>query len=121
MDSVHPTHNSVYSKVWSEIGVPRWISSNTGRNRVNISGAYNPINQELVMMEAQTVNGQTTIELLQKCLEKYPDKQFINIYLDNASYHKCEDVKKFIAEHEKIRLSFLHFDRLSDHLHIHLI
>jgi transposase len=107
IDSVHPTHNSVYSKVWSEIGIPRWISSNTGRNRLNISGAYNPVNQDLVMIEDKTVNGQTIVNLLQKCLEKYPEKQIITIYLDNASYHKCEEVKKFIAEHKKIKLSFL--------------
>ena len=106
MDSVHPTHNSVYAKVWSEIGVPRWISSNTGRNRLNISGAYNPFNQEFVMIEGETVNGQTTIELLQKCLERYPDKP-ITVYLDNASYHKSEEVKKFITGQDKIELAFL--------------
>jgi transposase len=107
MDSVHPTHNSVYTKVWSEAGIPRWISSNTGRNRINISGAYNPVNQELVMIECKTVNGGATIELLQKCLEKYSNKETITIYLDNASCHKSEEVKKFLAEHQKIKLSFL--------------
>ena len=107
MDSVHPTHNTVYAKVWSEIGIPRWICSNTGRNRLNISGAYNPVNQELVMLEDATVNEQTTIKLFEKCLEKYPDKDIITIYLDNASYHKSKLVKKFIEEHPKINLSFL--------------
>jgi transposase len=63
MDSVHPTHNTVYSKVWTEIGLPRRICSNTGRNRLNISGAYNPINQALVIVEDTTVNGDTTISL----------------------------------------------------------
>ena len=79
MDSVHPTHNTVYSKVWSEIGIPRWICSNTGRNRLNISGAYNPVNQELIILEDVTVNEQTTIKLFEKCLEKYPDKEAITI------------------------------------------
>jgi transposase len=107
MDSVHPTHNSVYTKVWSEKGIPRWISSNTGRNRLNLSGAYNPVNQELVMLEANAINGLTTIELLQKCLDKYADKALITIYLDNASYHKCKEVKAFIAGQDKIKLAFL--------------
>ena len=88
LDSVHPTHNSVYCKVWSPIGYSRWISSNTGRDRVNISGAYNPMEQELVFTEVKTVNGEATIDLLQKCLEKYSDKQTITVYLDNASYTK---------------------------------
>jgi transposase len=107
LDSVHPTHNSVYCKVWSPVGCSRWISSNTGRDRVNISGAYNPMEQDLVFTEAKTVNGEATIELLQKCLEKYPDKQTITVYLDNASYHKSELVKQFIAGQNKIKLSFL--------------
>ena len=75
MDSVHPTHNSVYTKVWAEVGQPRWISSNTGRERVNISGAYNPMEQELVFIEGQTINGDITVELLQKCLEKFRIKK----------------------------------------------
>jgi transposase len=107
MDSVHPTHNTVYSGVWSEIGIPRWICSNTGRNRLNISGAYNPVEQELVMIEEPTVNETTTIRLFEKCLEKYPKKDKITIYLDNASYHKSKLVKAFIAEHPKINLSYL--------------
>jgi transposase len=107
LDSVHPTHNSVYSKVWSAVGCSRWISSNTGRDRVNISGAYNPMEQDLVFTEVKTVNGEATIELLQKCLEKYSDKKTITVYLDNASYHKSEQVKLFIAGQNKIKLSFL--------------
>jgi len=107
LDSVHPTHNSVYCKVWSVVGCSRWISSNTGRDRVNISGAYNPMEQDLVFTEVKTVNGDATIELLQKCLEKYSDKQTITVYLDNASYHKSEQVKQFIAGQNKIKLSFL--------------
>ena len=107
MDSVHPTHNSVYTKVWSEMGQSRWISSNTGRERVNISGAYNPMDQELVMIEGKTINGEVTVDVLKKCLEKYADKQSITVYLDNASYHKSEQVKEFIAGQNKIKLSFL--------------
>jgi len=107
MDSVHPTHNTVYSKVWSEVGIPRWICSNTGRQRLNISGAYNPIEAEFVMVEEQTVNELTTIHLLEKCLEKYPHKETITIYLDNASYHKSQLVKEFVRLHPQIKLSYL--------------
>jgi transposase len=107
MDSVHPTHNTVNGKVWSETGLPRWICSNTGRNRLNISGAYNAINNELIFVEEPTVNEETTIRPPEKCIEKYPDKEIITIYLDNASYHKSKQVKKFISEHPQINLSYL--------------
>lgn len=107
MDSVHPTHNSVYSKIWTDIGIPRWILSNTGRNRLNISGAYNPVEKDAVIVETPSVNEQTTILTLEKCLEKYHDKKIITIYLDNASYHKSKKVKEFIAKHPEINLSYL--------------
>jgi hypothetical protein len=89
-------------------GTPRWIQSNTGRQRLNISGAYNPPEQEPVMVEDATINGQTTIKLLKKCFETYRDKQSITIYLDNATYHKSAEVKEFLASQDKIKLSFLY-------------
>jgi len=107
MDSVHPTHNTVYSKVWTEIGIPRWICSNTGRNRMNISGAYNPLDHEIVIIDEPAVNGETTIHLLEKCHQKYIDKDMITVYLDNAKYHKSKTVRDFVAKHPKINLSFL--------------
>ena len=62
--------------------------------------------QELVMFEGKTINRDVTVEMLQKCLEKYPDKETVTVYLDNASYHKSETVKNFIAGQNKIKLSF---------------
>jgi len=107
MDSVHPAHNTTYSKLWAEKGKPRWISSNTGREHLNISGLYEPNNQEVTIQKDSTINSKTTIELLKKCNERYQDKQNIIIYLDNASYHKSKEVKEYLASQSKIKLSFL--------------
>jgi transposase len=74
---------------------------------LNISGAYDPIEAKLVMLEEQTVNEQTTLHLLEKCLEKYPDRETITIYLDNASCHKSKLVKEFVALHPSLKLSYL--------------
>jgi len=106
MESIHPIHNTVYAKVWSEIGIPRWICSSALRNRLNISEAYNPINQELVIVEDATVNEKSTINLFGKRLGKYPEKEVITFCMENVSYHKEKVVKKFIQGHPKINLSF---------------
>jgi transposase len=59
------------------------------------------------MVEEATVNETTTIRLFEKCLEKYPQKDKITIYLDNASYHKSKLVKEFVEKNPKINLSYL--------------
>ena len=107
MDSVHPAYNTTYSKLWAEKGHPRWINSNTGREHLNISGLYEPNNQEVTIKTDKTINSETIIELLKKCSEKYSDKQKIIIYTDNASYHKSKTVKSFLASQSKITLSYL--------------
>jgi transposase len=107
MDSVHPQHNTVCSKVWIEKGTQRWIQSNTGRERVNINGAYNPFTQEVFTQQAPTINAQVTIKLLKKIIERNP--QFIKIHLvsDNARYNKCKEVQEFLATQTKIQMLYL--------------
>jgi transposase len=107
MDGVHPTHNTKYSKIWAQKGQPRYIQSNTGRERLNICGAYSPDNQELTIVEASTINAETIIKLLKKIIDKYPSNNTITIYLDNAKYHKNKNVKEFLSLHTNIKLEFL--------------
>jgi|SRR5215213_1503242 len=107
MDSVHPQHNTVSSKVWIEKGTQRWIQSNTGRERMNINGAYNPFTQEVITQQAPTIKAPVTISLLKKIIEHHPE--FIKIYLvsDNARYNKCKEVQAFLATQHKIQMLYL--------------
>jgi transposase len=107
MDSVHPSHNTKYSKIWTQKGKPRFIESNTGRERLNICGAYNPENQELISINELTINAQAIIKLLKKIIAKYSSDKIITIYLDNAKYHKNKKVKEFLSLHSNIKLEFL--------------
>jgi transposase len=88
VDSVHPSHNTKYSKIWTQKGKPRYIESNTGRDRLNICGAYDPDNQKLISINELTINAEAIIKLLKKIITKYASNQIITIYLDNAKYHK---------------------------------
>jgi len=107
IDSVHPQHNSNSSKMWIETGKERWIQSNTGREHLNIYGAYNPLNQEVIIVEDKTVNGQTTIALLKKIIERYPEKEEFFVHADNASYNKSKEVNEFIKSQSIIKMRYL--------------
>lgn len=107
-DGVHPQHNTRASYVWAKKGKEKEIRSNTGRRRVNITGAVNfcdPSDVEIV--EADCVNGQTTQQLFQKLLDKHPDKERIYILVDNAKYNYNNELLDWLSGHPKILLVYL--------------
>ncbi len=61
VDGVHPQHNTVCSKAWIKEGERIEIKSNTGRSRINIQGAYNPKNQDIIIHEDVTLNADNTL------------------------------------------------------------
>lgn len=107
MDAVHPQHNTVCSKVWTERGSERWIQSNTGRERVNINGIYNPLDQRVFTLQSPTINAQSTIELMKKTIQKNPHIHKIHLVSDNARYNKCKEVCEFLASQDKIEMIYL--------------
>ena len=106
-DSVHPEHNTSPTKVWIKKGEEKVIKSNTGRDRINISGLYDVKNVDFTYTETKTVNSATFIELLSKVEEKYKGKRKIRIILDNSSTHKSAEVKEYLKKHKKIELIFI--------------
>lgn len=107
MDAVHPTHNTKYSKIWTQKGQPRYIESNTGRERLNVCGAYNPENQDFTFIEATTINTKSILELLTKIAHKYASASRVTIYLDNATYQKNKQVTAFLTAFSHVTLRFL--------------
>jgi len=108
VDGVHPQHNTHASKVWSKRGVLKGIKTNTGRSRINLNGAYDPYNQEVVIRKDDTINAQSTIELVKMILEKYPKLTKIHLFSDNARYYKCRVLTAFLENHkDKIEWHFL--------------
>ena len=105
-DGVHPQHNTKSSRAWIKKAQKKEIKSNTGRSRININGVYNPHNQDLIVIESQTINAQSTIELFQKVEKYYANKNIIYIIVDNAKYYKNSLLKKYLSN-SKINLIFL--------------
>lgn len=97
MDGVHPLHNALSSYGWIEKGTEKEIKANTGRDRVNINGAYCLEEQEVVIVESERINAQSTILLYKKLEEKHPEKRTIFVFRDNARYYANKDVQEYLG------------------------
>jgi transposase len=106
IDGVHPTHNVQPAYGWIKKGVRKEIPANTGRSRVNLSGAIDVVSHNIVIQEDQTLNAKSTIRFFQKIEETYLYKRKIHVFCDNAPYYRNKAVKKYLAT-AKIDLHFL--------------
>jgi len=106
MDGVHPTHNTQLSHGWIRKGVRKEICSNTGRRRLNISGAVDILERKLHFQEDSMLNAETTISFLEKISKAYPTKRQVHIFADNAKYYKNRAVQSYL-NNSKIKIHFL--------------
>ena len=106
MDGVHPKHNSHPAYGWIRKGYDMALRANTGRQRINLNGAYNLEDHTVVIQEAEMINGQSTVSLLSEMLRKQP-LGMIYIILDNAKYYRSKLVQEFVKRNHRIRLLFL--------------
>jgi transposase len=106
MDGVHPTHNVQLSYGWIKKGFRKEIPSNTGRQRINISGAVDIIERKLHFQEDHMLNAEATISFLEKIEKSYPQKNKIYLFSDNARYYKNKAVQGYL-KNSKIALHHL--------------
>lgn len=106
MDGVHPMHNSQPAYGWIRKGKDMVLKANTGRQRINLNGAYNLEDHTVVIQEAEMINGQSTVSLLTEILQKQPSG-LIYVILDNARYYRSEMVREFVTKNNRICLLFL--------------
>lgn len=116
MDAVHPQHNTHTLKAWLRKGKTTYISTNSGRNRLNINGLYNPHNQNVIVTYHKTINAQATIELFEKLKEQNPDKTRIYVFADNAKYYVSSILKGYLAQNPVIKL--IHLPTYSPNLNL---
>jgi hypothetical protein len=106
-DATHPTHNTQKSRAWIKKGHQKHIPANSGRKRVNLNGAVNALDPcEAVVVEAQTVNAQSTIALYEKLLENNPGKKLVLI-CDNATYYRSQLLQQWLEGQPLIQQWFL--------------
>ncbi len=107
MDAVHPEHNAMATYGWIKRGERRELKTNSGRQRLNLHGAINAETHEITIIESNTVDGYSTINLFNAIEQKYPCASKIIMILDNAKYHYSKDVQEYLNNGSRIRLVFL--------------
>lgn len=106
IDGVHPTHNTKTAYGWIRRGQRKEILSNTGRQRLNLSGAIDILTRRIFVREDETLNADSTIAFLKMMEEGYPNAQKVHIFCDNARYYKNKEVMAYLAT-SKIHMHFL--------------
>jgi len=107
IDAVHPEHNAMAAYGWIKKGEKREIKTNSGRQRLNLHGAINAETMEITIIESQTINRDSTVQLLEMLDRKYFYAKEIIIILDNASYHYSQEVRDVIEASDKLKLVYL--------------
>jgi transposase len=106
-DGVYPQHNTGSSHAWIEKGKEKEILSNTGRTRVNINGAINPMNPtEVVAYECNTIDAATTLAFFKEVEKRFRHKKCIHLFVDNTRYYRSKLVTAFVVT-SKIKVHFL--------------
>lgn len=110
LDGVHPTHNTKPGFAWIQKGKEKLIETNSGRDRVNLNGAYNVMSGEVIVTPSITINSNSTLVLFDTIIENYNDSNG-NIYLfaDNARYYKSKMIQEALNtdKYSRIKMIFL--------------
>jgi transposase len=106
VDGTHPNHNAMPAYGWMTKGVTKEIPTNTARKRINLNGAIDISDFDLVIREDPTLNAQSTIALFKQIEQKNPLAEAIYAITDNAPYYRSKLVKEYL-QNSKIKILFL--------------
>lgn len=108
LDSTHPQHNTQPSYGWILKGKAndKFVKTNSGRERLNLSGALNFRDKTAIVLEEKAINKEATIHLLETIKQKQKTGK-VYLILDNASYYHARIVKRWILHHPRFKLLFV--------------
>ena len=97
------------------VGLQIVRETTAGRGRVNIHGAVCLENFDVPFVEPVTVDGDSAVQLLAKIEANNPTKSLIHVIWDNAAYHRCAAVKKWLSR-PKCRIHLIQLPAYCPHL-----
>lgn len=108
VDATHPTHNPVLGYSWALRGQRPQIRTNTARQRLNILGAYNPLDHDYVGFETlDNINAQSVLRLVEQLESHQPEGRIILI-CDNARYNHARLVRDYLGTTDcRVEILFL--------------
>ena len=105
-DGVHPSMETKVAYGWIRTGKFKEIKTTASRTRVNILGAINLDDMDLITNSYKTIDSESVIEFLEGIKIKYSDKKNIYFVVDNGSYYTSKVVKEK-ADHLGITMTYL--------------
>ena len=106
-DAMHSTYNAIASYGWIKKGQEKALATNSGRQRMNINGVVNIDSLQMTADFSDSINGASTVRLLEKIDKLYPLARKIHFVLDNARYYHSHEVRDWLARHKRIKLHYL--------------
>jgi len=115
LDAAHLLHAAIPSQGWIKRGQTIQLKTNSGRNRLNILGAYSPDERDLISLEGrESCDGERVAQLLHKIRAANPGKRLL-IVLDNAPYNHAAPVSEAA---KRLRLELLYLPAYSPNLNL---
>lgn len=105
-DSVHPQHQTHLAYGWILKGVRKEVKMTGRQKRLNFIGGICLADHRIIYENTEKVNGKSINIFLKKLRSKHPGENKIHAIMDNAGYHKSEEVKNY-AKLLSIELHFL--------------
>jgi transposase len=107
-DAMHLVHQNIAGQCWGDPKNPPILKTNTGRQRLNILGAYNTENHDFFHLTGEeNCNAETVIKFLELLLKSNRSAPAIILFLDNAKYFKAKIVTEWLDSNPKIQIKFL--------------
>ena len=106
VDAAQLLHNAVPGRGWIKPRTTIELKTNSGRNRLNVLGAYSPDDHSLIAIEGtESCDAAMVCRLLHTLRAAHPG-QVLLLVLDNVRYQRTRRVRA-LARRLRIRLLFL--------------
>jgi DDE superfamily endonuclease len=115
LDAAHLLHAAIPSQGSLKRGKTMQLKTNSGRNRLNILGAYSPDERDLISLEGrESCDSERVAQLLQKIRAANPGKRLL-IVLDNTPYNHADPVSEAA---KRLRIELLYLPTYSPNLNL---
>lgn len=97
-DGVHPSMETKVTYGWIRTGKFKEIKTTASRTRVNLLGAINLNDMDLITKHYKTIDSDSVMDFLKDIKVRYSDKKNIYFIVDNGSYYTSKVVKEKAAQ-----------------------
>ena len=115
LDAAHLLHAAIASRGWIKRTKSVLLKTNSGRNRLNIIGAYSPDDQSLISWEGrESCDAERVAAVLKFIRQANPGKRLL-LVLDNAPYNHAPAVTEAA---KALRIELLYLPTYSPNLNL---